>query len=117
MKIPDEISLISFFECEPQMLDEEVMYYYNQATYEFKNNNGELFIVSISPADNEFKLQVLDTESKNILSLIELSNVESIEILSDKKQDARFMITSESSVMKIDLKPRFRIFMNQFLNN
>lgn len=34
MKLPDEMLLISIFECEPRMLDgDKVPFFYNQATY------------------------------------------------------------------------------------
>jgi len=45
LKISDAITWLSFFQVEPQLLDEDVPYYYNQAKYEFTNDNHEKFIV------------------------------------------------------------------------
>lgn len=52
-EIPDDISLISLFECEPTLLDTGVPYFCNEATYKFSNQNNEDFCVSIRPSYNE----------------------------------------------------------------
>ena len=39
MKSPDELSLMSLLECEPEMLDKGVPFFYNEAIYKFANEN------------------------------------------------------------------------------
>ncbi|WP_324823049.1 hypothetical protein [Sinanaerobacter sp. ZZT-01] len=114
MKIPDEVELISFFESEPILLDEVVPFYYNQATYIFSNKNNELFKVSISPSYREIKVEVCLSEGKELISFIEINNLESMEILVDKKEESKIMMTSPSSIIKMNFKPKYKIFMNQF---
>lgn len=41
--MPDEISLLSIFECEPKLSDNNAPYFYNEATYEFSNYSNERF--------------------------------------------------------------------------
>lgn len=114
MKIPDELSLISLFECEPTLLDNGVPYFYNEATYKFSNQNNEDFCVSISPSYHEMKVTVTLAGSNELISVLEISNIEAIEILSDKKDESKIMITSPNSIIKINFKPKYKIFINQF---
>jgi len=114
MKIPDEIALMSLFECEPEMLDKVVPFFYNEAIYKFQNTNNEQFIVSISPSYGDIKIQVIVGNTNELLSYLDLQNVESMEILSDKKYESKIMITSENSVIKINFKPKYKIFVSQF---
>jgi len=58
MSLPDENSLLSLFECEPKLLDNNVPFFYNETTYEFDNNNHERFLVSICPAYKDIKILV-----------------------------------------------------------
>lgn len=114
MKIPDEISLISLFECEPVLLDDGVPFCYNEATYKFSNQNKENFCISISPSYHEMKVSVALSDSNELISILDIKNIEAIEILSDKKDESKIMITSLNSIMKINFKPKYKIFVNQF---
>lgn len=114
VKVPDEISLMSLFECDPKMLDEKIPFYYNESTYRFSNNNNEEFLVAICPSYGDIKVQVTMEDTNEIISIMELGNVESIEILRDKRDESKIMITSEYSVIKINFKPKFKFFINQF---
>lgn len=51
MSIPDELSLLSLFECEPKLLDNNAPYFYNEATYEFNNYSNERFVVNVCPSN------------------------------------------------------------------
>ncbi|SET44784.1 hypothetical protein SAMN05660297_02415 [Natronincola peptidivorans] len=115
MKIPDEIKWLSLFQAEPQLLDEDVPYYYNQAKYEFTNGNHEKFIVTMTPSYSELKLEAFSSDTNELLGLLDLKNIVAIEILADRKEEKRIMITTPYWVMKIDLVPRYKIFMNQLL--
>ncbi len=114
MKIPDEIELISLFECEPEMLDKGVPFAYNEAVFRFSNSNNEKFIVKISPAYGDVKIEVFVSDSNELISYLEFQNIQSMDILSDKKFETKIMLTSENSIIKINFKPRYKIFINQF---
>ena len=58
MKVPDEISLMSLFECNPKLLDEGIPFFYNESTYRFSNTNNEDFLVVICPSYGDIKVQV-----------------------------------------------------------
>ncbi len=114
MKIPDEISLISLFECEPVLLDDVVPFYYNEAIYRFSNIYKEDFCFSISPSYHEMKVSVTLSGSNELISVLDINNIEAIEILSDKKDESKIMITSPNSIIKINFKPKYKVFINQF---
>lgn len=115
MKIPNAITWLSFFQVEPQLLDEDVPYYYNQVKYEFTNGNHEKFILTMTPSYSELKLEVFKSDTNELLGLLDLKNIEAIEILADRREEKRIVITSPNGVVKIDLAPRYKIFMNQLL--
>lgn len=112
MSIPDEFSFISLFECEPKLLDSNVPYFYNEATYEFNNSASERFVVSICPSYLDIKIQVYSTDSNELLSLLDFKNVEAIEILSDKREESRILIKNGGGSVRINFKPRFKIILD-----
>ena len=114
MKIPEEISFTSLFECEPTMLDKDIPYFYNESTYRFCNGNSEKFIVRFCPSYGDINIQVYAESTNELMSNIVCANVVAIEILVDKKDESIIMITSENSAIKINFKPKFKIFINQF---
>ncbi|MCC5908937.1 MAG: hypothetical protein JJT76_00640 [Clostridiaceae bacterium] len=113
LKIPNEIPWLSFFQVEPQLLDGDVPYYYNQVKYKFTNGNHEKFIVTMVPSYSELKLEVFNSDTNELLGLLDLKNIETIEILADRKEEKRIMITCPYGVMKVDFVPRCKIFINQ----
>lgn len=114
MQIPDEISFMSLFECEPELLDNGVPFFYNQATYRLSNQNKEDFCVSISPSYHEMKVTVTLSGSNEVISVLDINNIEAVEILSDKKDESKIMITTSNNIIKINFKPKYKIFINQF---
>jgi hypothetical protein len=116
MQIPDEIELLSLFECEPTLLDipKHIPFYYNEATYKF-DNKTEKFIVKLSPASHQIEITVYDLQSDVIITRLDLNNVEKIEILSDKKiQSTIIRLTLKwDHVLLIDFKPRFKLIMRE----
>jgi len=114
LKIPDEIALMSLFECEPKMLDNVVPFYYNESIYKFSNSNYEEFSVNISPSYGDMKIQVVDKNTSELISYLDLKNIKSIEVLSDRKYESKIMITSESNIIKVNFKPKYKVFISQF---
>lgn len=115
MSMPDELSLLSLFECEPQLLDNNIPYFYNEATYEFCNYANERFVVSICPSYSDIKVQVYSNDNNELLSLLDFKSVDGVEILSDKRDESKIVIKAENGLVKINFKPRFKVFLN-FVN-
>jgi len=115
LKIPNEITWISFFDSEPRLLDEGIPHYYNEINYKFVNNDNERFIITMVPSCSEFKIEIFKGDTDELLGILNLKNIETIDILSDKEEEKRIMITSRHGVMKIDFAPRYKIFVNQLL--
>jgi hypothetical protein len=59
MNFPDELSLMHLLECEPEMLDKGVPFFYNEAIYKFANENNEQFLFIIAPSYGEIKIHVI----------------------------------------------------------
>jgi len=115
LKTTDEITWLSFFKSEPQLLDEGIPYYYNEAKYQFENKNNERFIVTIAPSYSEFKIEIYKGDTNEQLGILDFKNIESIDILSNWKEEKRIMITNPNSIIKIDFSPRYKVFFNQNL--
>jgi len=60
------------------------------------------------------KVSVTLSGSNELISALDISNIETMEILSDKKDESKIMITSPNSIIKINFKPKHKIFINQF---
>lgn len=111
MKIPEEFELLSVFESEPQFVDDikSVPFFYNLSKYKMVNANNQICQIELCPAYDEIKIIV----SQNGLDIghFEFKNIKSLSIIDEKT--SRFMITQESAVTKIQLKPFFQIFHNE----
>jgi len=112
MSLPDELSLLSLFECEPELLDENIPFIYNEATYEFSNSAEERFVLSISPSNSDIKIEVYSADRNELISFLDFKNVEGIEILLDKKEESQILIKNELGSVRINFKPRFKIFLD-----
>lgn len=112
MSIPDELSLLSLFECEPKLLDKNVPYFYNQAIYEFSNYSNERFIVTICPSYSDIKIDVYSVENNELMSSFDFKSIDTMEILSDKREESKIMIKSENGSVRINFKPRFKVFLD-----
>ena len=111
MKIPEEFELLSLFESEPRFSDDlkEIPFFYNQARYILVNDSNQICQVDLAPAYDEMKISVSDNE-REIVSL-DFRNISSLTILDQKT--SRFMITRQTAVTKIQLKPVFTIFHDE----
>lgn len=108
MKYPDEVDLMSFFECEPTSLDtENVPFFYNESTYKYVNEKNQSFTIKICPSYEELTILVKNVDKD--LSNIKLNSVSGLSILSDKKEEKRLMIISENFISKMTLKPEFHL--------
>ena len=112
MSIPDELSLLSLFECEPKLLDNNAPYFYNEATYEFNNYSNERFVVSICPSYSDIKIQVYSSNNNELLTSLNFKSVYGIEILSEKREDSKIMIKTEGGSIRVSFKPRFKVFLD-----
>ena len=108
MKYPEEVDIMSFFECEPTFLDsEEVPFFYNESTYSYINENSQSFTVTLCPSYSEVTFIIKDADK--VISHIKLNSVDDLSILSDKREEKRLMITSENFILKMSLKPHYHL--------
>lgn len=112
---PEEIELLSLFECEPTLLDttsEELPFYYNEATYQFSNGEED-FIVTLLPSYGDVEIQVTQRVSNRLLALLDLKRVEKFEITADKKDHSSVLLTvlndDSQQMIEIDFKPNFKL--------
>lgn len=108
MKYPDEIDLISFFECEPKQLDgDEIPFEYNESEYLYGNDDGQEITFKIQPSYSFVHIVV----NKNNVKITDLkfNHISSTTILSDDVNEKRIMLTSNNFCTKIQIKPLFKL--------
>jgi hypothetical protein len=116
MEIPQEIDLISFFECEPELLDkkEGLPFYYNQAIYEFSTTSYK-FKILLSPSYDEFQLTAIHLERDQITNYFDLSKVYKLDILSDQIGHKRMVLTIQFrdylQTIDIEFQPYFKFIL------
>jgi hypothetical protein len=118
---PDENDFLSLFQCEPTLLDstsKDLPFYYNKAIYRFSNGEED-FIVTLSPSYGEVKIQVMQSASQRVLSLMDLKRVDKFEIIADKKEHSIVLLTVVNEdiqqIVEIDFKPYYKqIFKEHF---
>lgn len=118
---PEENDFLSLFESEPILLDittKDLPFYYNEATYRFSNGQED-FMVKLCPSYGEVKIQVLQSSSNRLLSLLDLKRVEKFEITADSKERASVLLTiiNEDSQQMIEIvfKPYFQQIFKEHL--
>ncbi|MGE7880061.1 hypothetical protein [Peribacillus muralis] len=116
---PAENKLLSLFECEPTLFDttaKDLPFYYNKATYQFSNEKED-FIVTLSPSYGEVKIQVTQSISNKLLSLLDVKRVDKFEITADKKElsSVRLTVLNEDSLqtLEIDFKPEYKLIFKE----
>lgn len=114
MKIPEEYELVSVFECLPTLLDDDVLYYYNVATFEFENANNEVFKVRIAPAYGDFRMEVTRQNSPEPIAEFDFSGMSELEILEDSKDTTKIGIASDTLYITVQMKPRFFVRARQY---
>ena len=116
---PEEIDLLSLFECEPMLLDKDSPFYYNEATYRFSNGEED-FIVTLSPSYGEVKIQVTQRISNRLLSYVDLKCVRKFEIRTDRKEDSSVLLTvvneDTQQMIEIAFKPYYKMILKEHFN-
>lgn len=117
---PDEIDFISLFECETKLLDDskDYSFYCNESTFRFSNGEED-FIVTLSPSYGDVKIQVNQSASKRLISILDLKRVEKFEITADKKDHSSVLLTVNNDdslqIIEIDFKPYFKQIFKEHL--
>ncbi|MGE8081324.1 hypothetical protein [Peribacillus loiseleuriae] len=114
---PEEIDLISLFECEPTLFDTTSKdFFYNEATYKFSNREED-FVVILSPSYCEVKIQVTQRTSNKSISLLDLKRVDKFEIKADKKDLSSVLLWIQNDdftqTIEIDFKPKFKLILKE----
>lgn len=120
-EFPEENDFLSLFESEPMLLDttsKDLPFYYNEATYRFSNGQED-FMVKLCPSYGEVQIQVSQSSSNRLLSLLDLKRVEKFEITADRKEQASVLLTiiNEDSQQMIEIvfKPYFQQIFKEHL--
>ncbi len=116
MNIPEEYELISLFGVEPVFEDQisQVPFFYNVSTYSFENLVKQKITVTISPAYNEMKIVVEDSDE--IICSFSFRDIHSLNILQNTQKSSRIIITKKTTVIKVNFNPRFLIFIEDEIN-
>lgn len=109
MNIPDEIALLSLFECKPDLLDKTVPFFYNQATYTFTNKADEKFKVIIDSASMDIKIQTFKSYNNELDSLLDFKNAKEIKIIKDTKKESCILIRTDHYSTEVEFKPEFKV--------
>ena len=116
---PEENDFLSLFACEPILFDnttEDLPFYYNKSTYQFSNGEED-FSVTVSPSYGEVEIQVTQTTSNILLSLLDLKRVVKFEITADKKDTASVLLTivneDSQQIIEIDFKPKYKLIFRE----
>lgn len=103
---PDDHELISFFEVKPQVIDADVVWFYNHLTFRGEAG-GVPYAMEISPSNGEVDFRIGDPVSPVVnLSLKEVSSIE----LNDGPAGA-FMVMgfdpdSRRGMLKVRIRPK-----------
>ena len=120
--LPDEYELLALFECEPVLRDSQTKnlpFYYNEATYRFSNEE-ESFLVRITPAYSEVKIQVNHRVTQRLISRLDLKKVDKLEIIADTKKISSILLTMDNDenlqTLEIEFKPHYKLIMQDHLS-
>ncbi|WP_404466727.1 hypothetical protein [Planococcus rifietoensis] len=113
---PTELELLSLFESEPELSDdtEEMSTYYKEAVYRFTNGEED-FVVHISPAQGEVRIQVSKTDSGRMISFLELKQISKFEIMADQKDHSSILLITENGETEISVQMDFRPYYKQIV--
>lgn len=116
---PEEYELISLFESEPQLMDEDIPWFYNTLAFKIQRES-DILSCMISPAYRSFSIDLTINERK-IYSL-GFRDVEGLTIEKDKDVERLIVeMNNESTFVTliIQIKPQIRILTtrdNNFRN-
>lgn len=122
LDFPNELELLSLFESEPELSDDskEMPIYYKEAVYRFTNGEED-FVVHISPAQGEVRIQVSRSGSGRMICLLDLKQISKFEILADQKEQSSILLITENEqaeiIVQVDFKPYFRQIIKEEFSN
>ena len=81
---PKNFELVSFFECEPDVLDKDIPWAYNELIFNSKSKNGTLHVKMVTGSEI---MDVSWTQDGNTVLFLKLKGVLSLQITDDQKFD------------------------------
>ncbi len=102
----DELDLLTFFECEPKRLDEDIPWPYNDFAYEFRRG-GRSISFSVAPAYKDVRIIIKDGQSV----VYELNSMGVEDIVYEKHADHEVLLidVNERDRLVLTLKPEISI--------
>ncbi|MEJ8305321.1 hypothetical protein [Saccharibacillus sacchari] len=107
--LPEEYELISLFESEPQLMDEDIPWFYNTLTFKLQRES-DILSCTISPAYQSFSIDLTINERK-IYSL-GFKDVKGLTIEKDKDVERLIVEMNDESAfvtLIIQTNPQIRI--------
>jgi len=108
----DSSEFRSLFQCDPILLDEDVPFYYNEASYDFMNEMGEQFSVRLQPSAPDLKIEVFSKQER--IAYLDFTGEFSMEILSSQVDSSKLRIKNSTGSAVIHFRPRFKLFVDIF---
>jgi hypothetical protein len=81
---PENFELESFFECEPEVLDKDVPWAYNELLFNIEAENGKLQVKMVTGYE---LMDVIWKQGEYIVLNLKLKGVQSLQIKDEKKYD------------------------------
>ncbi len=102
----DELDLLTFFECEPTRLDEDIPWPYNDFAYEFRRGNRNISF-AVAPAYKDVRIIIKDGDSV----VYELNSMGVKDIVYEKhsNHEVLLIIVNGRDRLVLTLKPEISI--------
>ena len=114
-EFPEDYELISFFEVEPEVLDKDVIWFYNTLTFSIKRGDEKVTLY-ISPAYGD--IEIFWERTNELKIHWKLFNIQAIKI--EKKDDKEYMRIISSNEYMDDcfffIKPSIKLIGGMKLN-
>lgn len=105
----EELDLMTFFECEPKMADNDVPWHYNDSVYVY-SSRGDSVSFAIAPAYKDVRLIFSGTQGAHFE--FNAMSVADVRYRSDAGREYLEVILSKTFSMTLCLKPTIRIIQN-----
>ncbi len=106
----DELDLMTFFECDPKLLDPEDPWFYNDASYNYRKNDDSI-IFSLAPSARDVRI----IHTIDDVLVFEFNSMEILDVVYFIDESCNEWLTvqiSECSKIVISLKPHIKIILN-----
>ena len=100
---PENYELVSFFECEPDILDDDIPWEYNEITFHSKSENGTLDVKMYMGSE---KMSVVWSQNKKNVLDLSLSGTQTIEVIDQSKMDTLIVKFRSDTVKNLVIKIR-----------